>query len=112
MVSLHVSGWVPKVDQWLDLSLERLSSNATEASFLSVVRLLDAHLTLRTFFVGYSVTLADIGVWAALKQHALWATFTNAREPKDKLDHLLRCFLLSFFLALCDSAAATWQHIT
>ncbi|ELR17023.1 glutamine-tRNA ligase [Acanthamoeba castellanii str. Neff] len=78
------------VDQWLELALVRLSKKVTdEEAFNAALRLLDAHLTLRTFFVGYGVTLADIGVWGALKLHPLWA---KASQTKHANEHLVRWF--------------------
>ncbi len=84
-----------QVDQWLELALVRLSKKVTdEEAFNAALRLLDAHLTLRTFFVGYGVTLADIGVWGALKLHPLWA---KASQAKHANEHLVRYCSFSFY---------------
>lgn len=34
---------------------------------------LNHHLTLRSFFVGYKITAADIALWGALKANAIFA---------------------------------------
>lgn len=58
-----------EVDHWLEFSARRLCgpSGLTEA-----LAELDKALSLRTFLVGHSVTLADLSVWAALKGRPEW----------------------------------------
>ncbi|MGH0142271.1 UNVERIFIED_CONTAM: hypothetical protein FKN15_075915 [Acipenser sinensis] len=54
-----------QVDHWLEFSTKRLS---VPAQLDSAVRELDSALSLRTFLVGNSLTLADLCAWAALKE--------------------------------------------
>lgn len=55
-----------QIDQWLDFAQDTLST--TDFKFLDAAfRELNHHLTLRSFFVGYQVSLADFVIWGALK---------------------------------------------
>ncbi|KAF3833094.1 hypothetical protein F7725_026759 [Dissostichus mawsoni] len=58
-----------EVDHWLEFSARRLCGQSGVSTALGE---LDKALSLRTFLVGQSVTLADLSVWAALKGHAEW----------------------------------------
>ncbi|KAL3065980.1 hypothetical protein OYC64_016005 [Pagothenia borchgrevinki] len=58
-----------EVDHWLEFSARRLCDQSGVSAALGE---LDKALSLRTFLVGQSVTLADLSVWAALKGHAEW----------------------------------------
>eukprot|EP00004_Rigifila_ramosa_P022258 TRINITY_DN604_c1_g1_i2.p1 TRINITY_DN604_c1_g1~~TRINITY_DN604_c1_g1_i2.p1 ORF type:complete len:805 (+),score=242.55 TRINITY_DN604_c1_g1_i2:308-2722(+) len=53
---------------------------------------LNSHLTLRTFLVGHSLTLADLAVWSALTE---WLGFTGVQHKSaDELPHLMRWYKL------------------
>lgn len=52
------------MDHWLEFSAQRLCGQLDLAPALAD---LDAALSLRTFLVGHTLTLADLCVWAALK---------------------------------------------
>ncbi|CAN9506862.1 unnamed protein product [Ophioblennius macclurei] len=60
-----------EVDHWLEFSAQRLCEQPSlEASLAE----LDKVLSLRTFLVGHGLTLADLSVWAMLKEHhGLWS---------------------------------------
>ncbi|XP_068175234.1 bifunctional glutamate/proline--tRNA ligase isoform X3 [Antennarius striatus] len=58
-----------EVDHWLEFSAQRLCS---QSALTEVLGELDRALSLRTFLVGHSVTLADLSVWAALKCNGGW----------------------------------------
>ncbi|KAM5238586.1 bifunctional glutamate/proline--tRNA ligase isoform 2-T2 [Ctenodactylus gundi] len=58
-----------EIDHWLEFSATKLSSCDL---FPSAVNELNHSLSLRTFLVGNSVTLADFCVWATLKGSAAW----------------------------------------
>ncbi|KAM9817196.1 bifunctional glutamate/proline--tRNA ligase [Neosynchiropus ocellatus] len=58
-----------EVDHWLEFSARRLCGQPDLTTALAE---LDKALSLRTFLVGNSVTLADLSVWAALKGHGAW----------------------------------------
>jgi hypothetical protein len=52
-----------KVDQWLDFAADLANAKKIEP-FIPV---LDAHLQLRTFVADYRITIADVGLFGALK---------------------------------------------
>ncbi|KAK3537817.1 hypothetical protein QTP70_019236 [Hemibagrus guttatus] len=58
-----------EVDHWLEFSARVLSGRSVLAPALAE---LDAALSLRTFLVGHTLTLADLCVWAALKGSQEW----------------------------------------
>jgi len=68
--------WCVQVDHWLEFSARRLCDQSGVSAALGE---LDKALSLRTFLVGQSVTLADLSVWAALKGQYP-AGCTSARE--------------------------------
>uniref|UniRef100_A0A8C9FQ47 proline--tRNA ligase n=1 Tax=Pavo cristatus TaxID=9049 RepID=A0A8C9FQ47_PAVCR len=53
-----------RIDHWLEFSATKLS---TASQFLSAVQELNHCLSLRTYLVGNSLSLADVCVWAVLK---------------------------------------------
>ncbi|XP_072436857.1 bifunctional glutamate/proline--tRNA ligase isoform X1 [Chiloscyllium punctatum] len=57
-----------EVDHWLEFSKTRLASSAV---FPAAIQELNYALSLRTFLVGHELTLADLCVWAALKESSL-----------------------------------------
>ncbi|KAG0137108.1 glutamyl-tRNA synthetase [Tuber indicum] len=52
-------------DEWIKFSTTRLSGGDFKATSAALEELND-HLTLRTFLVGYTLTIADIAVWGVL----------------------------------------------
>ncbi|KAJ7341064.1 hypothetical protein JRQ81_004757, partial [Phrynocephalus forsythii] len=58
-----------EIDHWLEFSTTRLSS---AAHFALAVQELNAALSLRTYLVGNSLSLADFSVWATLKGNNVW----------------------------------------
>uniref|UniRef100_A0A3Q0RIJ0 Bifunctional glutamate/proline--tRNA ligase n=1 Tax=Amphilophus citrinellus TaxID=61819 RepID=A0A3Q0RIJ0_AMPCI len=58
-----------EVDHWLEFSARRLCNQPDLTVALGE---LDKALSLRTFLVGHALTLADLSVWAALKDHGEW----------------------------------------
>lgn len=57
-------------EKWVDFALLKLANkNFKELSVL--LEALDAHLNLRSFMVGYELSLADIAVWGVLRANAL-----------------------------------------
>ena len=87
-----------EVQQWLAYT-SRLASLSTE-DFLKTAKELNSHLSLRTFFVGYAITLADVSVWAGILTN-----FAGNAALKDSKDfpHLKR--FLTFLVGLCPSLA-------
>ncbi|XP_075563464.1 bifunctional glutamate/proline--tRNA ligase [Pelecanus crispus] len=58
-----------EIDHWLEFSVTKLS---TASQFLSAVQELNHCLSLRTYLVGNSLSLADLCVWAVLKDNNIW----------------------------------------
>ncbi|NXC50694.1 SYEP ligase, partial [Penelope pileata] len=58
-----------EIDHWLEFSATKLS---TARQFLSAVQELNHCLSLRTYLVGNSLSLADLCVWAVLKDNNIW----------------------------------------
>lgn len=52
-----------QVDQWLEFSKVVVNS----ARLASILTTIDGYLSLRSFLVGYSLSLADISIWGQLK---------------------------------------------
>ena len=52
-----------QVDQWLDIAQSLVPGHGLEAACSSV----NDFLSLRTFLVGHSLTLADVACWAQLQ---------------------------------------------
>lgn len=58
-----------QVEEWLAFAEELSTGDASPKTVSSQLRTVaHAHLALRTFFVGYHLTIADLAVWLALKQ--------------------------------------------
>ncbi|XP_053488501.1 bifunctional glutamate/proline--tRNA ligase [Ictalurus furcatus] len=75
-----------EVDHWLEFSARRLNGQPDLAPALAQ---LDAALSLRTFLVGHTLTLADLCVWAALKGSALWQA---VQSKPGSFPHVCRWF--------------------
>jgi glutamyl-tRNA synthetase len=65
------------VDQWLDFCLMYLH---TAAGAQQVEAILEQHLTPRTYFAGYSLTLADIAIYSALVSKKFTAKMPNLQR--------------------------------
>ncbi|GAA6066263.1 bifunctional glutamate/proline--tRNA ligase, partial [Tachysurus ichikawai] len=75
-----------EVDHWLEFSARSLSGRSDLATALAE---LDAALSLRTFLVGHTVTLADLCVWASLKGSREWQA---AQAKPGSFPHVCRWF--------------------
>ncbi|XP_066034335.1 bifunctional glutamate/proline--tRNA ligase isoform X3 [Chamaea fasciata] len=58
-----------EIDHWLEFSAMKLS---TASQFPSAIQELNHCLSLRTYLVGNSLSLADLCVWAVLKGNSTW----------------------------------------
>nr|KAJ3422561.1 hypothetical protein HK105_007543 [Polyrhizophydium stewartii] len=77
------------IDYWVDFAHDNLF--ATDFKKLSSsFDILDNHLTLRSFMVGYSATLADYAVWGALKANAIFNK--QLKGGKYEGQHLVRWY--------------------
>ncbi|CAH1756766.1 414_t:CDS:10 [Entrophospora sp. SA101] len=78
-----------QIDQWIDYSIDNLETT----DFKKLDKALDEinhHLTLRTFFVQYNFTLADIIIWGALKSSAIFNS--RLKSGKNTGVHIVRWF--------------------
>ncbi|XP_062427784.1 bifunctional glutamate/proline--tRNA ligase isoform X3 [Rhea pennata] len=66
-----------EIDHWLEFSASKLS---TASLFLSAVQELNHCLSLRTYLVGNSLSLADLCVWAVLKDNNIWQEQVQQNE--------------------------------
>ncbi|GFR43005.1 hypothetical protein Agub_g4005 [Astrephomene gubernaculifera] len=73
-----------QVDQWLETATGIVSGATLEAQCVA----LNDYLALRTFLVGYSLTLADLAVWGQLQGSPLWKKIRTG----GKVPHLARWF--------------------
>ncbi|KAJ3118016.1 hypothetical protein HK100_000696 [Physocladia obscura] len=62
-----------QVDFWLDFAFDSLGPDTAFKGALAALAQLNAHLKLRSFLVGYHVSIADIACWGALKTNAAFA---------------------------------------
>eukprot|EP00002_Diphylleia_rotans_P019422 TRINITY_DN3759_c0_g1_i1.p1 TRINITY_DN3759_c0_g1~~TRINITY_DN3759_c0_g1_i1.p1 ORF type:complete len:752 (-),score=162.80 TRINITY_DN3759_c0_g1_i1:233-2488(-) len=74
------------VEQWLEYVSVSVSSST---DLLKTCDFLDNHLTLRTFFAGYSITIADLAVWGALTDHSEWSA---VQKDESMFPHLFRWY--------------------
>ena len=58
LIWLQVKEWLSRASR-----LQATDPKATEAQLLE----LDAHLTLRSYIIGYSLTAADVALWGAIR---------------------------------------------
>lgn len=81
-----------QIDKWLEFMPNIVSGSALEFT----CRSLDDYLSLRTFFVGYNLTIADIAIWGQLQATPVWKKISSS----GKTPHLSRWF--EFCLSLPD----------
>ncbi|KAL0094658.1 tRNA synthetases class I, catalytic domain-containing protein [Phycomyces blakesleeanus] len=67
------------VDQWLDFAESKLSISDFKA-LDATYKELNKHLTLRSFIVGYQLTLADFVVWGALRGSPVFARIVKTKK--------------------------------
>mmetsp|Transcript_490 Transcript_490/g.828 ORF Transcript_490/g.828 Transcript_490/m.828 type:complete len:741 (-) Transcript_490:465-2687(-) len=77
-----------EVDQWIEVAEKELSSE--NEGFSAGLLRLDSHLALRTYFVGHSLSIADISIWASLRAAANW--YSNLASAQMATPHLWRWF--------------------
>eukprot|EP00878_Enallax_costatus_P010415 GHUV01010871.1.p1 GENE.GHUV01010871.1~~GHUV01010871.1.p1 ORF type:complete len:501 (+),score=123.71 GHUV01010871.1:69-1571(+) len=85
-----------QVDQWLDTSTQLVSG----PTFEQLCQRLNSYLSLRSFFVGYSTTAADLAIWGQLQACPLWKKV----KTSGSVPHLSRWFDLHAALPACTSA--------
>ena len=91
----------PQIDSWLDFVQDSLST-ADFKILSSAFETLNTHLALRSFIVGYSLSLADIAVWGALNGNGIFKKSLKSGNQ----GHLSRWFQhlgsLPVFQAACS----------
>jgi len=75
-----------QIDMWIDWA-----ANLKEAELTAFSEKINAHLQLRTYLVGNSVSLADITVFAALRGISKWDEFSTDAKSKT-MPHILRWY--------------------
>ncbi|KAL6046191.1 glutamate--tRNA ligase [Balamuthia mandrillaris] len=85
------------VDQWIDFSVQRLHKDTPNPAFVAACDLLNKHLALRSYLSGYSITLADVAVWASISAHPSWANISKSKNSQHILRWLLHCDSLPEF---------------
>lgn len=68
LYQLDISENATEIDRWLDFTKDSLSSPLDFKRILSAMKVIDSHLTLRSFIVGYQISLADFALWGALRE--------------------------------------------
>eukprot|EP00947_MAST-08B_sp_MAST-8B-sp1_P004949 g4949.t1 len=92
-----------EIDQWMDFALAMQSSAASGAELGARLAVLDEHLALRTYVVGYGVTLADAAVWGSIRATSAAAAAAGVGMPV----HVQRwCTHLGSFGAFAAAADA------
>lgn len=91
-----------EIDHWLEFSATKLSSCSL---FTSAVSELNHCLSLRTYLVGNSLSLADLCVWAALKGSETWQE--QLRENRAPV-HVKRWFGFLEAQQAFRSVGTTW----
>ncbi|KAJ3055627.1 hypothetical protein HK097_009954 [Rhizophlyctis rosea] len=61
-----------QVDYWLDFVQDSLASATDYKAVACAFEVLNTHLTLRSFVVGYNQTIADFATWGALRGNAIF----------------------------------------
>jgi glutamyl-tRNA synthetase len=80
-----------QVDQWLDIAQTLVPGSGFEA----VASAVNEYLSLRTFLVGYSLTLADVAAWAQLQLTLQW----DKLRRTGNFGHLARWWVLGVILS-------------
>ncbi|KAI9355924.1 tRNA synthetases class I, catalytic domain-containing protein [Zopfochytrium polystomum] len=61
-----------QIDYWLDFCVDSLAPTAAFKPLSAAFSKLDSHLKLRSFLVGYHLTVADIACWGALRSSPIF----------------------------------------
>lgn len=77
-----------EIDVWIHFATSELAT-APEDTFFKLLDDLNVHLTMRTYFCGYSLSLADIVIWATLVRSQFWESVTETNK-RVKYKNLIR----------------------
>ncbi|KAI9480711.1 MAG: tRNA synthetases class I, catalytic domain-containing protein [Benjaminiella poitrasii] len=78
------------IDQWLDFAESKLATSDFKA-LDAVYKELNKYLTLRSYIVGYQVTLADFVIWGALRGSPVFARIVKTK-PENLGAYLVRWY--------------------
>ncbi|KAI9269578.1 tRNA synthetases class I, catalytic domain-containing protein [Helicostylum pulchrum] len=78
------------IDQWLDFAESKLSSTDFKA-LDATYKELNKYLTLRSYIVGYQVTIADFVIWGTLRASPVFARIVKTK-PETLGNYLVRWF--------------------
>ncbi|XP_073077496.1 bifunctional glutamate/proline--tRNA ligase isoform X3 [Manis javanica] len=95
-----------EIDHWLEFSATKLSSCNL---FTSAINELNHCLSMRTYLVGHSLSLADLCVWATLKGNAAWQE--QLQQNKAPV-HVKRWFGFLGAQQTFESVGAKWNVST
>ena len=68
-------------DQWIEFSSESIGATTDFKALSAAFDALNHHLTLRSYLVGYSVKLADLAVWGALRGNPIFSKQVKSGAP-------------------------------
>ncbi|KAJ1566452.1 hypothetical protein HK405_009756, partial [Cladochytrium tenue] len=80
-----------QVDYWIDFCVDSLAPSAGFKHLAAAFAKLDTHLKLRSFLVGYHLTLADLACWGALKSSPVFTK--QLKSGQDVGTYLTRWYL-------------------
>jgi hypothetical protein len=90
---------VLQIDQWLDFAKD-CSKESDGEKWLAQLETLSSSLTLRTYFVGHRLSLADVALWQTIQASDVAKDIL--KKNSKQLPHLFVCiffFIISFFLS-------------
>mmetsp|Transcript_861 Transcript_861/g.990 ORF Transcript_861/g.990 Transcript_861/m.990 type:complete len:714 (+) Transcript_861:19-2160(+) len=74
-----------EVETWFQYASSVLSKCRDQSSLETELLVLQNHLHVRTYFAGYSVTIADIAVWTKLYGNPAWTSIYGSNKSKKYL---------------------------
>ncbi|KAI7897974.1 tRNA synthetases class I, catalytic domain-containing protein [Cokeromyces recurvatus] len=95
------------IDQWLDFAESKLSTSDFKA-LDAVYKELNKYLTLRSYIVGYQVTLADFVIWGALRSSPVFARIVKTK-PENLGVYLVRWYEYITSLSAAEYALTAVQ---
>ncbi|CAO3617876.1 unnamed protein product [Mucor fragilis] len=78
------------IDQWLDFAETKLATSDFK-SLDATYKELNKHLTLRSYIVGYQVTIADLVIWGTLRSSPVFARIVKTK-PENLGAYLVRWY--------------------
>ncbi|OMJ12558.1 putative glutamate-tRNA ligase, cytoplasmic [Smittium culicis] len=95
--------------KWVDLALSLNQGNFS--SFSSNLDIIEAHLFIRSFISGYSHSISDYSLWAALRASAIFQKNLKSNSLQNK-PNLLRWYSYISSLAIPKSVLSSYDSAT